>query len=86
MAIVTNFDDILSLAPGLIPGKAFNDLLQSRLVEIDQHGDIIDLPLDEIAVVEAASVSERELQLLGDISRDMRLDVRDNRLVIAPSG
>lgn len=85
MALITNFDNIISLAPGLIVSKAFRNCLQSRLVEVNQHGHIVHLPLDEVAV-EATSVGERELQLLGNLARDMRFDVRDDGLVIAPTG
>jgi len=86
MSCITNFDDIFSRAPCLIISEAFKHCLQSGLVEINQHGHIVDLPLDKIAAVEASSVSESELQLLWNLLRDMSLDVRDDRFIVAPSG
>lgn len=86
MSLVTNFDDILSLSPSLIASKALEDCLQSRLIKVNQHRHIINLPLNEIAVVEATSVSEREFQLLGNVLRNMRLNVRDDGFIVAPSG
>ena len=86
MALVTNFEDIFSLAPGLVTGEAIEDRLQGGLVKVDQHGHIIDLPLHEVAAVEATSVSERELQLLGKFLRHLRLDVRGDEFIVASSG
>lgn len=86
MTLVTNFDDILSLAPCLITGESFDDGLQSRLVEVDQHRYIVDLPLNEVTVVETASVGESELQLLRYLSGHIRFDIRNDGLIVAPGG
>lgn len=86
MALVTNLDDIFSLTPGLIASEAIDDRLQGRSVKVDQHRHIIDLPLNKIAAVEATSVSERELQFLRKLLRYLRLDVRNDGFIVAPSG
>jgi hypothetical protein len=86
MSLIANFDDIRSLAPCLVAGEAIRDGLQSRLVKVNQNRNIVDFPLDKIAAIEATSVSEREFELLGNLSRNSRLHVRDDGLVVAPSG
>ena len=86
MALVADLDNILSLAPGLIAGEAINNRLQGRLIKVDQHGYIVHFPLNEVAAVKATGVSERELQLFGKFLRHLRLDVRGDWLIVAPSG
>lgn len=86
VALVTNLDDILSLTPSLIAAEAIDDRLQSRFIKVNKHGHIINLPLNKVATVEATSIGERKLQLLGKFPRYLRLDVRGDRLVVAPSG
>lgn len=86
MPLVTDFEDIPSPTPCVVTGEALKDGLKGGLVEVDHHGNVVDLPLHEIATVEASGVSESELELLGDLSGNMSLDVRDDGLVVAPSG
>ncbi len=86
MPLVTDFEDTLRSAPCLITSEAFKYSLQSWLVEVDQHGHIVDLPLNEITAVKAPGVSESQLQLLRNLLRDMGLDVRHYWLVIASNG
>ena len=86
MSIVTDFKNVVSLTPRLVACEAIEDSLQGRLIEVNQHGYIIDFPLNKIAAVEAASVSESEFELLRDLLRDGGLDVRNDDLVVAPSG
>jgi hypothetical protein len=48
VALVTDLNNILSLAPSLIAAEAIEDRLQGRLIKVDQHGHIVDLPLHEV--------------------------------------
>lgn len=81
-----HFDYVLGPAPRVVTSKTIEDRLQSWLVIINYHCNIVDKPLNKIAVVLASCVSECQMELLGQLLRNVRLDVRDDGLIVASCG
>lgn len=65
MSLIAKFIHSLALAPCLVTSETIEDSLQSGLVQINQHWDIIDKPLNKVATVWTAGISECQLELFG---------------------
>lgn len=83
MSLIAKFIHSFALTPCLITSETVKDGLQSGLVQINQHWDIVNKPSDKVAAIWTASVSECQLELFGQLLGNVRLGVGHDNLIIA---